>query len=275
MSWWGKLIGGAFGYMLGGPIGALLGAALGHQFDKGVSQYGTWEGYVSNGGRERTQTAFFTSLFSVMGHLAKSDGRVSEDEIAMARAMMQQMQLTDEQSQVAIRLFNEGKSEGFDLDGVLAQFREECHRRRSLVQMFMELLLHAAYADGKLHPNEQHLLEHISDKLGFTRIQFQQLEAMVRAQRSFHQGGRAGGYQQSRTEPRRDVLKEAYQVIGITESATDAEVKKAYRRLMNQHHPDKLVAKGMPEEMVKLATEKSQEIRAAYDTIRDARGMKS
>jgi len=273
MSWWGKVVGGAFGYMLGGPIGALLGAAFGHQFDRGLSQYGTWEGYVSQGGRERTQTAFFTALFSVMGHLAKSDGRVTEDEIAMAKAMMQQMQLNDEQAKVAIRLFNEGKADGFDLDGVLAQFRQECQRRRSLVQMFMELLIHAAYADGKMHPNEKHLLEHVSDTLGFTRLQFRQLEAMVKAQRTFQQGGRAGGYQQSRTESRHDVLAEAYQVIGVAASATDAEVKKAYRRLMNQHHPDKLVAKGMPEEMVKLATEKSQEIRAAYDTIRDARGM--
>jgi len=274
MNWWGKLIGGAFGYMFGGPIGALLGAAFGHQFDKGISQYGTWEGYVSQGGRERTQTAFFTALFSVMGHLAKSDGRVSDDEIAMARAMMQQMQLSDEQGQVAMKLFAEGKAEGFDLDGVLGQFRQECHRRRSLVQMFLELLIHAAYADGKLHPNEKHLLEHVSDVLGFSRAQFQQLEAMVKAQRTFQQGGR-GGHQQSRTEPRRDVLKEAYQVIGIETSATDAEVKKAYRRLMNQHHPDKLVAKGMPEEMIKLATEKSQKIRAAYDVIKDVRGMKT
>lgn len=273
MSWWGKLVGGAFGYLLGGPIGALLGAALGHQFDKGISQYGTWEGYVSQGGRERTQTAFFTALFSCMGHLAKSDGRVSEDEIAMARAMMQQMQLNDEQVQVAIKLFGEGKSADFDLDGVLQQFRQECHRRRSLIQMFMELLIHAAFADGRMHPNEKQLLEHISEVLGFTRMQYQQLEAMVRAQRTFHQQGRSG-YQQSRSEPRRDVLAEAYQVIGVEASATDAEVKKAYRRLMNQHHPDKLVAKGMPEEMVKLATEKSQEIRAAYDAIREARGMK-
>jgi len=274
MSWWGKLVGGAFGYMFWGPIGALLGVAFGHQFDRGISQYGTWEGYVSQGGRERTQTAFFTALFSVMGHLAKSDGRVSEDEIAMARAMMQQMQLTEEQAQVAMRLFNEGKAEGFDLDGVLAQFREECHRRRTLVQMFMELLIHAAYADGNMHPNERHLLEHISDALGFNRLQFEQLETMVKAQRTFQQRGRSGGYQQSRTESPRDVLVEAYQVMGVPASATDAEVKKAYRRLMNQHHPDKLVSKGMPEEMIKLATEKSQEIRAAYDAIRDARGIK-
>jgi len=124
-----------------------------------------------------------------------------------------------------------------------------------------------------MHPNEKHLLEHVSSVLGFTPIQFQQLEAMVKAQRTFQQGGR-GSYQQSRTEPRRDVSVEAYQVIGVAASATDAEVKKAYRRLMSQHHPDKLVSKGLPEEMIKMANEKTAEIKAAYDTIRDARGMK-
>ena len=267
MSWWGKVIGGAFGFMLGGPLGALFGAAVGHHFDKGLQRGAINRMFGEAGEQERVQAAFFTALFSVMGHVAKADGRVSQDEIAMARSIMQQMALDEAQTQVAIDLFNQGKQPDFDLDGVIEQFRHEAHRRTTLLQMFLEILLHAAYADGVMQADEQRVLRRISEHLGFSLQQFQQLEAMVRAQQAFHPGG--DRYRPAR--PRADLLAEAYAVLGISASASDEEVKKAYRRLMNQHHPDKLVAKGMPEEMIKLATEKTQEIKAAYETIKKAR----
>ena len=90
MSWWGKILGGSFGYMLGGPLGALLGAALGHQFDRGINSGAIEFGQFRQGDTERVQTAFFTTTFLVMGHLAKADGRVSESEIAAAQFIMQQ-----------------------------------------------------------------------------------------------------------------------------------------------------------------------------------------
>ena len=169
-----------------------------------------------------------------------------------------------------IEELDQGKQADFDLDGVVEQFRREAHRRTTLLQMFLEILLHAAYADGVMQAAEQRVLRRISEHLGFSLRQFQQLEAMVRAQRAFHAGGE--GYQGAR--PQADLLAEAYDVLGVATTASDNEVKKAYRRLMNQHHPDKLVAKGMPEEMIKLATEKTQEIKAAYETIKKARGNK-
>lgn len=271
MSWWGKVIGGAFGFMLGGPLGAVFGAAVGHQFDRGLER-GALGGGLGGADRERVQAAFFTALFSVMGHLAKADGRVSEDEIAMARSMMAQMALDENQKRVAIDLFNQGKQPDFDLDGVVRQFRRESQRRTTLQQMFLEILIHAAFADGAMHPEEQRLLRHIASLLGFAAQHYQQLEAMVQAQRAFHAGGyRPGGGYQGEAAPRRDQLMEAYDILGVSETASDAEIKKAYRRLMNQHHPDKLVAKGLPEEMIKIATEKTQEIKAAYELIKKAR----
>ncbi len=250
--------------MLGGPLGAVLGAALGHQFDKGLKLANMGgDVFAGVGDRERVQTAFFTALFSVMGHVAKADGRVSEDEIAMARHLMQQMALDEAQRKLAIELFNKGKQADFDLDGVIQQFRQECHRRRTLMQMFMETLLHAAYADNVLDPSEQRLLEHISEMLGFSRLFYQQMHVRVQAQRYFHTGGE--------TQSSEKQLQEAYEILGISHDAKDAEIKKAYRRLMNQHHPDKLVSKGLPEEMIKLATEKTQKIKAAYETIKKAR----
>jgi DnaJ like chaperone protein len=267
MSWWGKVLGGTFGFIMGGPLGAVLGASLGHSFDKGLEGLSDT---ASPGGQARTQLAFFTATFSVMGRLAKADGRVSEDEIAFARAVMAQMQFSAQQKKLAIELFTQGRQPEFDLDGVLQQFRTECHRRHTLMQMFLEIQLQAAYADGELHPAERELLLHIFTVLGFSRHEYEHLEALVRASGG---GGRSGGYAPRGATPT-PTLEEDYAVLDLSKSASDAEVKKAYRRLMSQHHPDKLVSKGLPEEMIKLANEKTQQIRKAYERIKTSRGMR-
>jgi DnaJ like chaperone protein len=259
MAWWGKLAGGAFGFMLGGPLGAALGAALGHQFDRGMADL---SGPRPVADSERTQTAFFTAVFTVMGHLAKADGRVSPSEIAMAEALMRQMRLTGQQREAAIELFRQGKRRDFPLDDVLDQLRHECGRRTTLLQMFLEIQLQAAFADGGLDHAERRALLHIAERLGFSRRRFQQILGFIEG---------ASAYERSTATGRRPSLADAYKTLGVTSSTSDAEVKKAYRRLMNQHHPDKLVAKGLPEEMIKLATEKTQEIRNAYEQILGAR----
>lgn len=265
MSWWGKLLGGTFGFMLAGPLGALIGVALGHNFDKGLA--GSLRDQFEPGAQERVQTAFFTALFSVMGHLAKADGRVSELEIDLARDVMRRMNLNKDMRETAIRLFNQGKQADFPLNDVLLQFRTECHRRRHLMQMFAEILMHAAYADGEVHKGERSVLEQVRQQLGFSTLQFRHIEALVRNARHF--GG--GGFAEEPPVSPEATLREAYEILGVQEGASDAEVKKAYRRLMNQHHPDKLVSKGLPEEMIKLATEKTQEIKKAYEMVKKAR----
>jgi DnaJ like chaperone protein len=254
MAWWGTLLGGTLGFMFGGPLGALLGAALGRNFDVGI-QLGDQQAFTP-GNTERVQAAFFTASFSVMGYLAKADGVVSHVEIASARNIMARMQLDARQRDAAIKLFNEGKQSDFPLDEVLKQFRQECHGRRNLVQMFIEIQVATALADGQLHSAEREVLYHIADTLGFSRQQIEQF---------FHFA--TGGAQQSSSS----ALKEAYAMLGVSASDDDSTIKKAYRRLMNQHHPDKLVARGLPEEMMKLATEKSQQIQTAYDLIKKNR----
>ena len=256
MAWWGKLLGGALGFMMGGPLGALLGGTIGHQFDSGMAGANR----MGIGDNERTQAAFFTATFSVMGHIAKADGRVSEHEIQAARSLMHQMRLNDAQQTAAIDLFQKGKEPDFPLDEVLQQFRSECHRRTTLLRMFLEIQVQAAMADGRMDPAESRVLRHVGDMLGFDASQIEQLINFVTSAAGGHAPGQP-------VQP----IAEAYKVLGVPESASDAEVKKAYRRLTNQHHPDKLVAKGMPEEMVKLANEKTQEIRGAWERIRDHR----
>jgi DnaJ like chaperone protein len=259
MAWWGKLLGGTFGFVLGGPLGAVLGAAMGHQFDAGLKGLGRSPGFVP-GAQERTQMAFFTATFSVMGHLAKADGQVSEREIALANHLMREMRLNPEQRAAAIKLFNQGKKADFPLDDVLGQFKSECHRRTTLIRMFLEIQVQAALADGRVHDAENRVLYHVADVLGFSHEELGRLVDFVY--------GAATG---QRPDHRVHSLEDAYKLLGVDAKTSDDDVKKAYRRLMNQHHPDKLVARGMPEEMVKLATEKTQEIRSAYEQIRDYR----
>jgi len=265
MSWWGKVLGGTFGFIMGGPLGAVLGGALGHKFDKGLESFSE---RIMPGGQARTQLAFFTATFSVMGHLAKADGRVSANEIAFAKAVMAQMMFNEHQRKLAIELFTQGRQPEFDLDGVLQQFKRECQRRHTLMQMFLEIQLQAAYADGELHPAEKKLLLHVFGVLGFSRHEFDHLEAMVRAV-----NGQGGGYS-AQGQERGPTLAEDYTVLDVAETVSDSDVKKSYRRLMSQHHPDKLVAKGLPEEMIKLANEKTQQIRKSYERIKQSRGMR-
>jgi DnaJ like chaperone protein len=261
MSWWGKLLGGGFGFAIGGPLGALIGAALGQTFDSGMKSLA--EDALPPGNQERVQMAFFTATFATMGHLAKVDGRVTSDEIAKARNIMSQMQLTDEQRKVAIDLFTEGKAADYDLHGVIDQFRIECRRRTNLMRLFMEIQLQAAYADGVLHPKESELLKSICAQLRFPDFVFRQMEALVRA------SARADRQQDnSRVAASATMTRaQALELLGLKEGAEQQEVKRAYRKLMSQHHPDKLVAKGLPPEMIKMATERTQRIREAYDLV--------
>jgi DnaJ like chaperone protein len=258
MSWWGKLIGGTFGFMIGGPLGAVLGAALGHNFDQGRERLpGEATPYQSR--HERIQTAFFTASFSVMGHVCKADGQVTRDEISVARQVMAHMELNPDQKQAAIALFNEGKKGNFPLDDVLIQLRKEIGHRLTLKRMFMEIQCLAAVADKAIHPGEKRLLLHICEVIGFNQYELESLLSSVSV--GLH-----------RQDPAQ-TMGDAYKVLGIPRSASDQEVKKAYRRLMNQHHPDKLVAKGLPEEMIKLASDRTHEIKTAYEQIKQQRGL--
>jgi DnaJ like chaperone protein len=266
MNWWGKILGGTFGMMIGGPIGALLGAALGHNFDKGLTSSSSSTDQSGFGRQERAQTMFYTATFSVMGHVCKADGQVTDDEIALAKSVMQKMDMDAGQRKAAIGLFNEGKKASFPLNDVIKQFRHEVGFRPNLLRMFIEVQIMAAYADGVMHKEERKVLLNICQLLKISQHEFDHLCAMI--------GGMEGG--SSSKVGRNDgspSLKQAYEVLDIDESASANGVKKAYRRLLSQHHPDKLVAKGLPEEMMKIAADRTHEIRKAYEVIKKAKKL--
>ena len=259
MSWWISVIGGALGYMIGGPLGAMLGVAFAGNLSKGKSNFRGSASDYRPGDQQRVQAAFFSSVFSVMGYIAKVDGKVSKSEILLAQQVMQHMQLSEDMQKAAKELFNQGKQNDFNLDEVLEQFRSECHRRTHLVRMFLEIQIQATYADGVFDDKEYDALKYIAQKL---RFPIHELERLIQ------QFAVASGKSSKLT------IDDAYVILGADKSLTDKELKRAYRRLLAQHHPDKLVAKGLPDEMIKLANDKTQEIISAYELIKKHRGMR-
>jgi len=259
MSWWSTIIGGAVGFMLGGPLGAMLGVAFAGNFSKKRSNMSGFGNNYHVGDQQRVQAAFFSAVFSIMGYIAKADGRVSKSEILLAQQVMQHMQLAEDMKKVAKELFNQGKSQDFKLDEVLEQFRLETHRRMHLIRAFFEIQIQAAYADGVLDGNEHNALKYIAQKLHFPIHELENLIQQFAASK--------GGTNQP-------TIDDAYAILGTDKNVTDKELKRVYRRLLAQHHPDKLVAKGLPEEMKKMAKEKTQEIINAYEQIKKQRDMR-
>ena len=259
--WWGKILGGILGLFRGGISGMLIGALLGHLVDRFIA------GFV---GVSKTQNAFFDALFSCLGHLGKADGRVTETEIRMVENLMAQMSITGESRQRAIRLFNQGKQPDFDLDATLDPFIHASVVRMDLRQMFTEILVEAAFSSGSVSPGETAILQKVATRL---RIPGPLFAAMMQAR------GGAGGTQYrasgQRASNRQPVdLGQAYAKLGLADTASDTEVKKAYRKLVSQYHPDKLVSHGLPEEMMEMAKTRVREINTAYEQIKQARGFK-
>ncbi|KDM92510.1 co-chaperone DjlA [Photobacterium galatheae] len=280
----GKILGAFFGFLLGGPIGLLLGIFLGHKFDQaraGVYSGGGF-GRFSGGqaDQQERQAEFFHAGFAVMGHVAKAKGRVTQEEIRVASAIMDRMQLHGNARRLAQEAFREGKAEDFPLQEVLARVRQSTQGRLDLLQFFLELQIQAAFADGSLHPKERQLLFVIGRGLGFSDQQLERRLHMQEAAFRFQQGGgfnrqqsqqQQGGFRQA---PTRDQLADAYELLGVEKDAGAKDLKRAYRKLMNEHHPDKLAAKGLPPEMMELAKQKAQELTAAYELIKKEKGFK-
>lgn len=206
---------------------------------------------------------FFQATFQFMGHLAKAKGRVSESDIDFARSVMDRLGLNQSQRQQAMAYYNEGKRPEFDRLQQVTALRQWLKGHPQLVSLFLETQIAAAYADGQMGATDQEVLAQLSKGLKVNRVQFKWLHARVIAQQraSAKATSRSGGVS----------VQDAYELLGVNPSNTDAEIKQAYRRAMSQHHPDKLMAEGLPENMQRLATEKVQEIQTAHQVIVSAR----
>lgn len=262
MRLWGKFFGFVIGFMFGRIFGALLGLWLGHLYDKRVGGGASFSQIL--GQAKNRQGIFFNTTFAVMGHVAKASGRVTETDIRIATMLMDQMRLTGEARKEAQQAFREGKEPGFDLRSSLQAFRAVTQGRQELVQMFIEIQIQTALSDGELDAAEHAILMTVAQELGYGRGQLDELLKRWQAEYRFHQTSNGN----------KTSITDAYHLLGINAEATDQEVKRAYRKLMNEHHPDKLVAKGLPPEMMEIANRKAQDIQAAYDRVKSERGMR-
>ncbi len=274
MRYWGKLLGVILGLLSGtGLWGGLLGLLMGHMLDNART--------LRNRGifteKQMRQSLFFNTTFQVMGHLTKAKGRVTEMDIELASQLMDKMQLQGSARFAAQQAFSEGKANAFPLRDKLRELRALCVDRLDIVRTFMEIQCQVAFADGVLHPNEWHVLNVIAQELGVSRLQFERYIRMMERQQS---GGHAYSGTDSYSAFQQDlahdsILVDAYRVLGIRPDDDSVTIKRAWRKLMNEYHPDKLMAKtNIPPEMMEKAKQKTQKIQAAYDLIKREKGFK-
>ena len=252
------VIGAIVGAIIKGFPGLLLGALIGYGISivlrKSVS-----------GGLRIAQSQLIDSTFAVMGALCKADNVVTRNEINAVEQVFRMFNLRGEQRERAKAAFDRGKQADFDLDAAVDQFARISRGRGPLLQLFLQVQCLAVAADGRIDDAEHTMLLRIARRLGLSDTDVAQLEALLRAS--------AGGPSATGGKPTQDRLADAYAALGITPEASPAEIKRAYRKLISQSHPDKLASRGLPESMRAVAEERSRELNAAYDLIKKSRNI--
>ena len=266
---WGKLLGLVFGFMFLKIPGAILGVIIGHYFDRAYSQnfsqLGGFARLFANPESFQQNAVFFNVLFALLGHIAKADGRVTADEIAVATHLMDELGLKSDARREAQNAFREGKAEDYPVENGLNELMEACHGRRDLLQIFLEILVQAALSDGRLTSPELNVLKKVAKQLRFSPADLDYFISSYQAQQRFRQSG------QYRGAPSQTSIEDAYKILGVSPNDDEKTVKRAYKKRMSEHHPDKLAAKGLPEAAMEIAKQKTQSIQAAYTLIRDAK----
>lgn len=255
-----KIIGVVAGYYFWGFFGAILGWFAGSFFDR-LRIYGS--GAVNPLQNALRQAVFLETLFISMGKLAKADGHVSQAEITHVEQFMQKLGMTEAHRQQAIALFKKGVDPAFDIQPTYARFMSVCGHTKNLKDVLLVYLIVMAMADGHFHPAEEALLTDLAQQLGYDQAAFKHMVEMVQNQTHF------GGQQVDSAS----ALEDAYKALGVTKDSSDAEIKRAYRKLMSQYHPDKLMGQGLPQDMIAQATEQAKEIQLAHDLIKKHRNI--
>ncbi len=263
--YWGKIIGTLAGLAMRNPWAALAGFILGHQFDRGfASRYRLFEKQGAD--IPRVSEDFVRALFQSIGHLSKVDGRVTEDEIRAARMVMHRLSLNPAQVRRAIGWFDTGKEPGFPLVQRMRELRRVGARSAADRQTFVRLLLEVVLAKDSLKKGERALIWKICNEFDIGRVELAQLEAMIRAQKGFKRSP-AGDADAAR-------VKNAYDALGVNADASNDEVKKAYRRLMNKNHPDKIASSDPAPDVIQEAERRTREVRSAYELLKARRSIR-
>ncbi|MGP1396784.1 MAG: TerB family tellurite resistance protein [Inquilinaceae bacterium] len=243
MSIWGKLVGGAAGFALGGPLGALIGAAAGHAVDKIAANVVAVEA-----GDNTKALAFTIAVIALGAKMAKADGTVTRDEVA---AFKQVFHVPPEETRNVGRIFNLARRDSQGFEPYARQVASMFADRPEVLEELLACLFHIAKADGEIHDRELEFLRSVGAIFGFDDARFASI-------RDAEIGPDAA---------------DPYHILGVTREADDDAIKAAYRKLIREHHPDRLIAAGMPEEFVGIATERMANVNVAYDKIRRERGL--
>ena len=256
-----KIVGVVVGFMVLGFLGAIIGFFIGAAIDRNIA-YGA--GAINPLSNPQRQAIFIETLFLLKGKLAKADGQISQAEIDHTEQIIRQLGMTAEHRKAAIELFKQGASAEYDTKSQVSEFLRVCGNTHNLKQILLVYLIVLALSDGRIDAAEESLLCEIAQQLGYSAEMFKRLMEMVLSQAHF--AGAGGGQPVTAS-----ALEDAYKALGVSQDSTDQEVKRAYRKLMSQYHPDKLMGQGLPEDMIAVATQQAQEVQVAYDLITKSR----
>lgn len=273
---WGKLFGAGLGYFVAEVPGAMFGLVLGFLADTCIVALQKPKfSHLLPEQISDLQKEFFVATFTIMGHIAATaDSRAGN--MRAANRVIERLNLPTDIREEAIRLYKTGMSPTFNLNEVLLPFFTSCRLQKNLLEMFVELQIYAAMTEGKLGDAERDILMDISKVLEISRSEFDRLMSIIRTEQHFRRNPeirRAVNSEDEFIAPQGEStnIRDAYAILNIPPSATNEEIKQAYRRMRSMHHPDKLLAKGLPEEMLKIAEDRTREIRTAYERIRAVR----
>ncbi|MFO7914644.1 MAG: TerB family tellurite resistance protein [Candidatus Krumholzibacteriales bacterium] len=247
MSWYGKLTFGSLGLFMGGPLGAIIGAAIGHHV---VDRKADMAGGGGFNQAEKSRAAFFVSIFSILGRIAEADGATTEDEVAVVNNFIAGLNISADERNFARKVFSEARNSHYSIEDFALQFYSINRNNRSVINSFMDVLFQVAAADGRLHPAEERALQSVKAVFNISDSEFESLKA-----RYF------------------DEADKYYRVLGCAPDSSDAEIRKSYRKLVKDFHPDTIVSKGLPEEFTEFASRRFKEIQEAYEQIRKQRGF--
>lgn len=256
MLWPGTLIGAGAGYFVASIPGAMLGALLGQALDRRLQLHNLAQLRERLGGRAALRNDEL--LFVLLGRLAKCDGRVVEGHIQQARDEMRQLDMSETAQRRAIAAFNRGKNGNDRLRGYLRRLSRQPHAAEGVLRACWRMV----WADGRAGPAERELVRQWGHWLGWTPQQLQALANDYEPHTKRGLAGSAGAYQ------------EALRVLGVSQSSEPAQIKRAYRRLLSRHHPDKVAGSGATAAQVREATDKTRQLHSAYALIRERRDFR-
>lgn len=244
MSIWGKVIGGAAGLALGGPIGGMLGAGVGHMVDRSMRE----EGAADLDDAATRKVTFTIGVIALSAKMAKADGVVTQDEV---EAFQQVFRVPAHEVKNVRRVYDLARQDTAGYEAYAKQLAKLFEGRRIVLEDLLESLFHIAKADGSVHPEELRYLKKVAEIFGFSEDEFDRLS-------SRHVGP-------DKNNP--------YTILGVDPDISDEELKQAYRQLIRDNHPDRLIAEGVPAEFIAVATDKLASINAAYERIAASRDL--